>query len=314
LLELLHVYIRERPDIVHHIAMKPIFYGTMIARLLYIKAVVNAPVGLGYVFSSKDTQARLLRPFIRLAYRLLLNPSGSRVIFENQHDLATFVRSGAVVKSGAILIRGAGVDTVQFAPHDPAPGTPVVMLVARMLVDKGVMEFLYAAKAIHDAGIEARFVLVGDSDPGNPGSIDAETLMSWNGRSGVEWWGRREDIADVLRQAHIVCLPSYREGLPKSLLEASASGLPIVTTDAVGCRDVVTHGVNGLLVPTKQIAPLVCALRVLILDPELRHAMGANGRKRAVNEFSLNRVIAETLAVYRETLHGTASTGSSSST
>lgn len=294
------IYAKERPDIVHHIAAKPIFYGTLLSRLLGIRAVVNAPVGMGYVFSSSDLKARLLRPLIRLAYLLLLNPPGSRVVFENGHDLGTFVESGAVSAANAVLIRGAGVDLSAFRPCAPPPDPPVVMLIARMLRDKGVVEFAEAARKLHSEGVSARFVLVGDPDPGNPASISAETLASWHGKEGVECWGWRSDVVAALQQAHIACLPSYREGLPKSLLEAAASGLPIVTTDTVGCRDVVEHGVNGLLVPVKSVDELANALRRLILDPELRQSMGTAGRRIAEREFSSQRVIAETISVYQQ--------------
>jgi len=270
------------------------------ARILGIGAVVNAPVGMGYAFSSSDAKARLLRPLITLAYRLLLNPKGSRVIFENVHDLNAFVRSGVARQEDTVLIRGAGIDLKVFQPHTEPAGVPVVMLIARMLRDKGVMEFLGAAELLHASGVDARFVLVGDPDPGNPASISAEILRSWDGRCGVECWGWRDDIAAVLRQAHVVCLPSYREGLPKSLLEAAACGLPIVTTDAVGCRDVVEDGINGYLVPVKESASLAAALEKLIVSPGLRRTMGQRGRMRAENEFASERVIAETLAVYAQ--------------
>ena len=303
--DIYRIYYRERPDILHHVAAKPIFYGTLVARLLGLKAVVNAPVGMGYAFSSSDTKARFLRPLMQLGYRLLLNPSGSRVIFENDHDLNAFVGSGVVRQNDTVLIRGAGINLTAFQPHPSEAGTPVVMLIARMLRDKGVMEFVAAAHQLHAAGVQARFVLVGDPDAGNPASIPLDTLKSWDGANGVEWWGWRDDIAEVLRQAHIVCLPSYREGLPKSLLEAASCGLPIVTTDAVGCRDVVTDGQNGYLVPVKDAHLLAAALQKLIADPELRRTMGKKGRQRAENEFSSGRVIAETLAVYRQFVNPT---------
>lgn len=292
------VYAKERPDIVHHIAAKPIFYGTLAARILGITAVVNAPVGMGYVFSSSDVKARLLRPLIQMAYRLFLNPRGSRAIFENPHDQGYFVRLGIARQEDTVLIRGAGINVKLFQPHPAASGVPVVMLIARMLRDKGVLEFLAAAKQLSVSGIEARFVLVGEPDPGNPASISEETLRQWDGKYGVEYWGWRGDMTAVLRQAHIACLPSYREGLPKSLLEAAACGLPIVTTDAVGCRDVVESNYNGYLVPVKNVDLLAEALRRLIASPELRADMGRKGRLRAEAEFASERVIGETLAVY----------------
>jgi glycosyltransferase involved in cell wall biosynthesis len=294
------VYARERPDIVHHIAAKPIFYGTLLCRLLGIRAVVNAPVGMGYVFSSSDARARVLRPLMQLGYLLLLSPPGSRVIFENGQDLGSFVKAGAVKANDAVLIRGAGVNLAVFRPHTPPAGPPVVMLIARMLRDKGVLEFVAAARQLQAAGVAARFVLIGDPDPGNPASIAPETLAAWHGRHGIECWGWQNDVAAALRQAHLVCLPSYREGLPKTLLEAAASGLPIVTTDAVGCREVVHPGVNGLLVPVRSVDALASALQRLILDPALRQSMGQSCRLLAEREFSSERVIAETLSVYAQ--------------
>jgi glycosyltransferase involved in cell wall biosynthesis len=253
------------------------------------------------VFSSRQLLARLLRPGLRLAYRLLLNPARSRVIFENPDDAAWFTDNGIARPADAVIIRGAGIDVRKFAPA-PAPspgGPPVVALAARMLRDKGVCEFVDAAHQLHDAGVAARFVLVGDPDPENPASIPAAQLRSWHGRKGVERWGWQEDMASVWRQVHIACLPSWREGLPKALLEAAACGLPIVTTDAVGCREVVKNGDNGLLVPVGDVPALAKALRMLITDAGLRNRMGQQSRTRAEREFSSKRVIAETLGVYQ---------------
>jgi len=262
-------------------------------------AIVNAPVGLGYVFSSRDRLARLLRPCLHFAYRLLLNPRHSRVIFENPDDAVFFVENGAVHGSDAIVIRGAGVDVEKFQPESCPPAQPVVGLVARMLRDKGVYEFVEAAHRLHDAGVAARFVLVGDPDAENPASIPLEQLRSWHRQKGVEWWGWRENMISTWHQVHIACLPSsYGEGLPKALLEAAACGLPIVTTDAVGCREVVRDGDNGLLVPVGDVQALADALRTLISDADLRTRMGQRSRARAEQEFSSERVIGETLQVY----------------
>jgi glycosyltransferase involved in cell wall biosynthesis len=285
--------------VLHHVAAKAIFYGSLAALLIRRRpAIVNAPVGMGYVFSSEQMMARLLRPFLQLAYRLLLNPPRSRVIFENPDDAAWFTNNGVVRPADAAVIRGAGIDTGKFQPAPAPDGPPVVALVARMLRDKGVREFVEAARKLHDAGVIARFVLVGDPDPGNPAAIPVEQLKAWHGQNGVEWWGWREDMAAVWRQVHIACLPSWREGLPKALLEAAACGLPIVTTDTVGCREVVRNGDNGLLVPVGDAAALAKALRVLISDADLRDAMGKKSRAMAEREFSSERVIRETLGVY----------------
>ena len=300
LLRIYLAYRRERPDVLHHIATKAVLYGSLAAIFFLRKpAIVNAPVGMGYVFSSREWLARLLRPILRLGYRLLLNPRRSRVIFENPDDVAHFVENGVVHPADAVLIRGAGVDVRTFRPADFSAEPTVVALVARMLRDKGVYEFVEAAHRLHDAGVAARFVLVGDPDPENPASIPLQQLRSWHGHKGVEWWGWREDMVSTWHHAHIACLPSYREGLPKALLEAAACGLPIVTTDAVGCREVVRNGDNGLLVPIGDARALAQALHILIADADLRRRMGKQSRARAEREFSSEQVVSETLAVYR---------------
>lgn len=292
------VYVRERPDIVHQVAVKPILYGSLAAKLAGILSVINAPVGMGYVFSSADLTARLLRPFVLFGYKILLNPRGSYVIFENADDLSAFTECGIVKHSAAVLIRGAGVNLQRFCPSTEPSLPIVVMLIARMLKDKGVFEFVAAARRLYEDGVLVRFVLVGDPDISNPASLPLETLRAWHGHYGVEWWGWREDMEKVFSQAHIICLPSYREGLPKVLIEAAACGLPIVTTDVHGCREVVIDGENGFLAPAQDVGALVLALKKLIGDPLLRRRMGESGRMRAEAEFSSSRIIAETLVVY----------------
>lgn len=305
--QIFRLYRRERPDIVHQIGAKPILYGSLVARILDIRRIVNASIGMGYVFSSADSRARRLKPLVSFAYRCLMNPPGSKVVFENGDDLATFVRMGAVQREDAVLIRGAGIDVDAYQPQTDEPkGAPVVTLIARMLRDKGINEFVEAAHLLHAEGVRARFVLVGDPDLENPTSIPPDRLQAWNGVQGVEWWGWRADIAQILAQSHIACLPSYREGLPKSLLEAAAAGLPIVTTDTVGCREVVRDGENGYLVPVGDARALADAMKKLIEDPALRKKMGAVGRARAEAEFASPRIIAETLAVYDSLAQGDA--------
>jgi len=303
LLSLIRIYLaywRERPDVLHHVAAKAVFYGSLAALFFRRKlAIVNAPVGMGYVFSSHERLARLLRPCLRLGYQLLLNPRRSRVIFENSDDAVHFIKNGVVRATDTVVIRGAGIDVRKFQPVNSPGGPPVVALVARMLRDKGVREFVEAAHRLHDVGVVARFVLVGCPDPENPASFPLEQLQSWHGQKGVEWWGWEEDMVWTWHQVHIACLPSYREGLPKALLEAAACGLPIVATDAVGCREVVRNGANGFLVPVGDVRALADALRTLIFDAGLRRRMGEESRARAEREFRSERVIGETLAVYR---------------
>lgn len=299
------IYLHERPDVVHQIAVKPILYGSLAARLAGVRAIVNAPVGMGYVFSSDDRRARLLRPFLRLAYRFLMNPPGSRVVFENRDDLSSFVEQGTVEPGAAVLIRGAGVDVARFSPlagQRDAGHVPVVMLVARMLRDKGVAEFVAAAHRLHEAGVVARFVLVGDPDAENPASIEEARLREWHGQAGVEWWGRREDMPAVFAEADVVCLPSYREGLPKVLLEAAACGRALVATDVPGCREIVIDGKNGLRVPPRDAVALAAAIHRLLADEALRKAFGRCGREMVEANFSDETVVRQTLAVYGDLL------------
>ena len=293
-------YRNEKPDLVHQVALKPILYGSLAARFSGVKAIVNAPVGMGFVFSSKSFLARVLRPIVQLALRSMLNPRYSKVIFENSDDIDWAVRSNLVRRDLAILIRGAGVNLQQFVPMAKPVGIPLIMLSARMLWDKGIKEFVEAASIIKKRGVQGRFVLVGGADTGNPTSIPEAQLQLWVNEGLVEWWGHQKDMAVVLSQADIACLPSYREGLPKSLLEAAASGLPIVTTNVPGCREVVEDGVEGLLVPACDAEALADALAKLIADPALRARMGAAARARAEAEFGMGMIIDQTLGLYRE--------------
>jgi glycosyltransferase involved in cell wall biosynthesis len=201
-----------------------------------------------------------------------------------------------------VLIRGAGVNLSQFRPVVKKNPIPVIVLVARMLRDKGVNEYVAAAHQLHEEGVVARFLLVGAPDPMNPTSIPEKTLNAWHGSKGLEWVGWCQDIPEVLERCDVMCLPSYREGLPKSLIEAAACGLPIVTTDTPGCREVVRNGYNGFLVPVREVPELVKALKNLIQNPELRDQLGRNSVEIATEEFSSVRVIAETLSLYKKLL------------
>lgn len=291
---------REKPDLVHLVALKPVLYGGIAAYLTQVPGVVNAVAGLGWLFTSGGWRARWIRPVVRRVLAWRLSAANSITIVQNPDDLALLQQAG-VPTDKLRLIRGAGVDVTAFAPPLSLPPLPVtVMLMARMLRDKGVGEFVDAARRLHTQGIAAHFVLVGGPDPANPASIPEAILRAWHGHDGIEYWGPRDDMPAVLRQAHIACLPSYREGLPKSLLEAAATGLPIVTTDAPGCREVVSDGDNGLLVPLRDAAALAAALQRLIADAGLRARMGARSRERALAEFSQEQVIAQTLQLYRE--------------
>jgi glycosyltransferase involved in cell wall biosynthesis len=296
------IYRRLRPDLAHHVAVKPVLYGSIAARIAHTPAVVNAIAGQGYVVSSSDLRARLLRPAIQMAYRVLLNRSGSRLIVQNPDDVAALTDSHLVDRDRVVMIRGSGVDTVLFSPAPEPEGVCLAVLPARLLRDKGVVEFVEAARALRARGVQARFALVGEPDPGHPAEISVSEIERWRQEGVVEYWGWRDDMRAVFQKAHLVCLPSYREGMPKALIEAAACGLAIVTCDVPGCREVVRDQDNGLLVPPRTVEPLAQALGRLIEDAQLRRRMGARGRARALAEFSVDQVIEETLAVYRSAL------------
>lgn len=305
ILELMQVYRRVRPDIAHHVALKPVLYGSIAARLVGVRGVVNAVAGMGYVFSSTDLKARVLRPAITSAFRAVLNARNSRLIVQNPDDRALLISSGVVDAERVRLIRGSGVDTTVFVPRPEPAGTPIVMLASRLLRDKGVLEFIEAAKQLVSEKVAARFVLVGAPDQENPASISPTQLKDLIGDSdSIEWWGPRDDMPHVLAEASVVCLPSYREGLPKVLLEAAACGRPIVATDVPGCREVVIEGKTGLLVPARDSRMLAAALKALLNDPARRHSMGVHGRRLAEQQFSVKRVARETIDLYTELCMG----------
>jgi glycosyltransferase involved in cell wall biosynthesis len=303
-----HLYRRLRPDLVHHFRIKPVLYGGIAARLAGIPAVVNTVTGLGFTFLADGTRASARRFLVKQGLRHAFRHSNQRIIFQNPEDQGEFLEAGIISEHDAILIKGAGVDVEVFKPVVESEGPPLVMLPSRMLWHKGVGEFVAAARALRANGVNARFALVGDTDPGNPAAVPRAQLETWGDSGIVEWWGWREDMSTVLARAHVVCLPSYREGMPKVLIEAAAAGRPIVTTQTPGCREAVRDGQNGLLVPVRDIESLVTALRALIENPGLRARLGACGREIAVREFSEAVVISQTLNIYRDLIGDTGPT------
>jgi len=300
---LARLYSRERPDLVHHFTVKCVLYGSLAAKMAGVKGVVNAIIGLGYVFIGDEWPVRLLRWLVKGFYRRALR--GTQVIFQNPDDQELFSRNGLVNRKQVTLIPSSGVDIEKFSPSPEPAGEPLVILPARMLWAKGVNEFVLAAGILRLAGVQARFALIGDTDPGNPEAVPVDQLEKWRKEGIIEWWGWQEDMPMLYRQAHIVCLPSYyREGTPKSLIESAACGRPIVTTDRPGCREVVRHQQNGLLVPVRDSRALAEALKTLIGDAALRKQMGKKGRELAVAEFSLEKVIGQTFVVYEKALSG----------
>jgi glycosyltransferase involved in cell wall biosynthesis len=289
---------RIRPDIVHNIALKPVVLGSLAAQFAGVRNIVNAPVGMGYVFTSEENKARVLRPIVRALIRYSLGRQARRVIIENNDDFKNLVDGGFAKKYSIALIKGAGVDTEKFDYKPEPDGQVRVIMVSRLLRDKGVQEFIDAANLVKARKNTVQFVLVGDVDDGNPTSLTAEQLTELRKSQDVTWLGARTDIHELLASSHIACLPSYREGLPKSLIEAASAGRPIITTDVPGCREVVTHMVNGLLVQPRDVTALASAIEQLVNDPNLRQSMGDENRRKAKSEYANEIIIAQTHGVY----------------
>ena len=300
--ELIRLYREEQPDLVHHVGMKPILYGSWAARFAKVGAAVNGFAGLGYTFIAGGRRKGVLRRIVGGALRWALALPHSLVVFQNEEDAKELVGSGIVRKERVRIIRGVGVDTDTFRPALPENPDPLVVLAGRMLWDKGIGEFVEAARRLQMDGILAQCVLVGMVDTENPAAISETQLRAWQQSGLVEWWGHRDDMPNILASAQIVVLPSYREGLPKVLLEAAACGRPIVATDVPGCREVVKDGANGFLVPLKDAGSLSRAIARLLSDPLLRRRMGACGREIALKEFSVGKISQETLDLYDELL------------
>ena len=291
------LYRQEKPNIVHHFTIKCVLYGSLAARLAGVKGIINAITGLGYVFIGSNQQANRLLFMVKGLYWLALR--NTRVIFQNEDDRALFQEMGLVNPAQCNLIAGSGVDTQRFKPTPEPEGIPLIVLPARLLWDKGVGEFVEAARLLRSQGIPARFVLVGDTDPDNPAGVPDQQLHDWQTEGVVECWGWQENMSLVYECANIVCLPSYREGLPRTLVEAAACGRSLVAADVPGCREIVHNAENGLLVPVRDVQALAAAVKTLVLIPGMRQEMGIRGRAMVEKSFSVEKVVSETLQVYR---------------
>ncbi len=302
LISLYMLYRRVRPDIVHHVTIKPVMFGTLAARFAGVPAVVNAISGLGYVFAGKSGKQRALRSLVSYLYRLCLGHPNGHFIFQNHDDQKEFSRIVPIDANRHTLIRGSGVDLDEFVYVEPNLNqSPVrIVLVARMLRDKGIAEFCKAIQSLATSGLDVSGELAGMIDLDNPASFSESSIRDLERTTGVRWLGNVRDIRTLLADAAIICLPSYREGLPKALAEAAAVGRPIVTTDVPGCRDVVDDGINGFLVPPQQVQPIVDALSKLVLDSALRERFGRAAREKAQTQLSLDMVVAQTLEVYKK--------------
>ena len=298
LVRLMALFRREKPELVHNVALKPVLYGTIAAYLSGSPLIVNAIAGMGWLFASANSRANWSKSFAHWAFARIL-PLGVGLV-QNPDDGKTLERLG-LSPAKIRLIQGSGVDLQEFRPHPEPAGRPTVVLSSRLIWEKGVGEFVAAARLLRARGVVARFVLAGAPDTSKRSSIPESQLIQWAAEGIVELLGWVSDMPRVLAECHLVCLPSYYgEGIPKSLIEAAAAGRPIVTTDMPGCREIVHHGDNGLLVPPRNAEALAEAIWLLLADPGLRRRMGARGRSRAEQEFGLDSIIKQTLSIYAE--------------
>ena len=303
IVNLVRIYRRARPDLVHHVALKPSLYGSVAALLTPGPAVVNAVTRLGFVFTAGHWMRNALQPLVSIGGRLVMSRPRSRIIVQNPDDMKTLAAAGIVRDGRASLIRGSGVDLNAFPPQPDPDGIPTIAMVSRLLWTKGVGELVEASRILQDRGMKVRTILIGMPDPDNPASIPEDQLCDWHDDGLIQWWGFRDAIAEIWRQAHVAVLPSYREGLPKSLVEAAACGRPIVATDVPGCREIVEDGENGFLVPVHDARALADVLERLLKSRELRQRMGKKSRALVETRFHQAIAIEETLAVYESLLN-----------
>ena len=300
LLAITRLYRRERPDVVHHVAIKPVVYGGIAARLARARAQVNAIAGFGYVETSRQVRARVLRGVFRAVLRFAWGTPGVYAVVQNTDDRDALTRTGLLAPSHIHVIRGSGVDVTRFAPA-PEPSTPRVRAVyaGRLLWSKGIRELVVAARELRARNAPVDVVLVGSPDPENPESVPERDVQGWVGEGVIAHEPWTDDVAAVWRNAHIAVLPSYREGLPKALLEAAASARPMVATDVPGCREIARDGITALCVPARDARALAGAIERLARDAALRARLGGAAREIVVREYAESIVVTDTLALYR---------------
>lgn len=281
---------QSSPDIIHSVGLKPILYSAIASKFCKVKIRFFAFAGLGYVFSSKQYLAKLLQPCIVLIMKVLINNKYSTLIMQNEDDAKVFIDKNIVMENQISIIKGAGVDTNFFIGSNNDHDTPIVLLPARLLRDKGIEDFFEIARILKNQGLNARFAIAGREDFDNPEAVDKQSLSNWNESNLVELWGHVENMADAFKKSSIICLPSFREGLPKALLEAASCEKPIVSYDVPGCREIVFNDINGFLIDFRNINELSRAIKTLLLDKSLRIRMGKAGRDLVIKEFSQEKI------------------------
>ncbi len=297
--EIFVVYRKIKPDLVHAVTIKPVLYGGLVARVLKVPAFVAAISGLGYVYSADSIRARLIKAMTSLMYRLSLKQSNIAVIVQNDSDRERVESLVKLGDSSYTLIPGSGADLEHYR-FEPEPGGKVkVVMASRLLREKGVYDYVEAAKLLHKDGLDVEIQLVGAPDLGNPHTLHQHEIDQWHEQGVIQALGQRDDIAEIFKRSHIVVLPSYYgEGLPKVLIEAAACGRPIVTTDCPGCNDAVIHEQTGLIVPPQSPEQLAEAIRRLLQDQSCRQEMGEKARQLAYAKFDIRQVVAQHMQIY----------------
>ena len=310
LVDLLRIYRRERPDLVHHFTIKACLYGTIAAKGARVYRVINAVTGLGHVFLGTRKRSRLLRRAIKPVYKAAFTARRATVVFQNASDQEHLIQLGITDGERAQLIRGSGVDVNHFNPGDVAsvraPGAfqdPVQLLFpSRLIREKGVNELLDACRNLWDTGIALQLMVAGAIDAGNRSALSPSELSALQADARIRCLGHVDDMRALYAASDLVVLPSWREGLSRALIEAAAMERPIITTDVPGCRDVVDHGRSGLLVPLRDPRSLELAIRLLLENPNLARRFGQEARRKVVAEFQVSLVNQSTLYTYRQLL------------
>lgn len=303
LLSIIKVFKKINPDIVHLVTIKAYLYGGIAARLLKVPCVVSAIAGFGILNNDKQIKKTILKKFLYPLFLIAFNHPNQVLIVQNSHDKRQAIKFYGINPKKIILFRGSGIRLSNFTNFIEVKSTITICLASRLLIEKGILDFVSAAKILNRRGYKAKFILAGDIDQGNPSSLNKKDLIKISNDNLIEVLGFQKDIPELFSRSHIVCLPSYYgEGLPKVLMEAAAAGRTIVTSDVPGCRDAIIPNKTGLLVPPKKPEKLADALQWLIDNPSIRVSMGKAAREFAIKEFKIEKIIENHLKVYQDLL------------
>ncbi|WLE98246.1 MAG: glycosyltransferase family 4 protein [Candidatus Electrothrix communis] len=294
------IYKKEQPDVVHNFTIKSVIYGALAAQAVGIQNRIHAVTGLGHVFISQSMRARILRPLVKGLLRQALRGKGSHLILQNPDDRALFLKHNLIGPEHIHLIRGSGVDTERFAPVQKVrQGKFRVLLAARLLWEKGIREYVEAAELLIHRSDELEFLLAGVADLGNPSAVPEQNIRRWQKSGMLTVLGHVENMQQLMTEVDLMVLPSWREGIPRGLLEAASMALPIITTDAPGCREIVENEKNGFLVPVGDAVALAEKIEYLLDHPETCLHFGTAGREKVCKEFDQEIVFRQTWEVYR---------------